>query len=194
MNKTEKATLVYIDFVFIAVCVLAAATGRLPEIPSGGLFLIILGLAAYRGGRAVSYNLIFKWVRDALGVTEEADSSGAGNSNVVDPKKVRGVKYILAELICCPICSSTWAGVLLLAVWAIVPAFGAVLLYALAAAGIAEVLTWVSEYFEWAGRSAREVSGSLWISKNVKTPNYEVNKDILFSRMSERENGGRRVQ
>lgn len=162
MTKTEKATLFGIDFAFMAVAALAAYTGRLPGI-SAGMFWVVLGLAAYRLGRAISYNLIFKWLRDGLGVDETPDSSGAGNSNNATGK---GVRRIFAELVCCPICSSTWAALILLAVYTAIPAFGLVLLYALAAAGVAEIATWVSEYFEWGGRQAREVSGSYWLAKN----------------------------
>lgn len=191
MNRTEKATLFYIDIVFIAVAIFAAVAGKLPAIPDGGLFAVLLGLASYRGGRALSYNLIFKWIRDALNVREVEDSSGAGMSN---ESSGSGVRRILGELVCCPICSSTWAAILLLALYAIVPAFGAVFLYALAAAGVAEVLTWVSEYFEWGGRASREISGSFWLEKNGKSPNGNGRKDFLFSRLWERERNERRLQ
>ena len=163
MTKTEKTTLVVLDLAFLSVAGVAAYMGRLPEIPAG-LFWVLLGFAAFRAGRSVSDNLIFKWLRDLLGVIESADSSGAGNSN--EPGKEPGVTRILSELVCCPICSGTWAAVTLLLAYAVIPAYGRALIYALGAAGLAELINWMSEYFSWGGRASREVAGSYWLEKN----------------------------
>lgn len=162
MNKSEKATLILLDAAFFAAATLAAYLGKLPEISSAA-FLPLLGLAAFRGGRAIAYNFIFKWLRDLFGVREVDDSSGAGRSNEATGT---GIRHALGELVCCPICSGTWVGVALLLIYALLPEVGTALIYALAAAGVAEVLDWLSDFLSWNGRSAREQAGTQWLLKN----------------------------
>lgn len=79
---------------------------------------------------------------------------------------------VLGELVCCPICSGTWVGAVLLLMYSLTPPFGTALIYALAAAGIAEILEWVSEYYSWRGRAAREEAGTQWIYKNQPETMY----------------------
>ena len=162
MNRTEKATLIFTDIVFFGVAVAAALLNRLPPIPDA-VFVLLLGLAAFRGGRAISYNLIFLWLRDLFGVKEVDDSSGAGKSNEATG---HGVQRILGELVCCPVCSATWVGLILLLTFALYQPLGEVLIYALAAAGLGEVFEWLAEFLFWRGRQAREESGSYWLLKN----------------------------
>lgn len=163
MKKSETITLMVLGGAFMMEAAVAAGKGKLPEVPPA-VFWVLLGLAAYRGGRAVSFNLIFKWLRDLLGVAETPDSSGAGNSNNATG---HGPKYILAELVCCPICSATWVAMTLIAIYSIHETFGLALIYGLGAAGVAEILTWMSEHYEWSGRESREASGSYWLEKNT---------------------------
>ncbi len=162
MNRAEKATLIFLDIFFLVASAGAALLGKLPVIPDWA-FLPLLGLAAYRGGRAIAYNFIFKWLRDLAGVKETDDSSGAGQSNQAAGT---GVRHALGELLCCPICSGTWVGVGLLVIYALWAPGGAAIIYALAAAGIAEVLDWLSDFLFWNGRRAREEAGSHWLYKN----------------------------
>jgi hypothetical protein len=167
-----------LDILFLVTSAGAAMLGKLPVIPDWA-FLPLLGLAAYRGGRAIAYNFIFKWLRDLVGIKEVDDSSGAGQSNEPAGK---GVQHALGELLCCPICSGTWVGVGLLIIYALWAPVGAAVIYALAAAGIAEVLDWMSEFLFWKGRAAREEAGDQWLYKNRP----EVLRDL-----DERRGGGR---
>ena len=162
LTKTEKTTLIFLDITFFAVAAIIALLGKLPQV-SGGVFVLLLGFAAFRGGRAIAYNYIFKWLRDLFGVVEVDDSSGAGRSNEASGK---GVHKVVGELLCCPICAGTWVGMMLLLIYSLYPPFGTALIYALAAAGLGEVLEWVSEYFSWRGRAAREEAGTQWLYKN----------------------------
>lgn len=162
MNRAEKATLIFLDVLFFVAAGGAALIGKLPPIPDWA-FLPVLGLAAYRGGRAIAYNFIFKWLREMFGVFETDDSSGAGQSNEATGK---GIRHALAELVCCPICSGTWVGVMLLVIYALYAPVGTALMYALAAAGIAEIFDWMSDFFSWNGRAARERAGTDWLYKN----------------------------
>jgi len=163
MKTSERLTLVGIDFAFLVIAGAISVFGELPVIPSGALLFVLVGIAAFRVGRAVSFNMVFLWLRDLLGIEAEPDSSGAGDSNV---PKGEGPRRILAELVCCPICSGTWAAIILIGIYAVSSGLGSVFIYAFAAAGFAEVLHWSSEFFEWKGRSAREDAGTAWIAKN----------------------------
>lgn len=162
MNRTEKATLFFTDVIFFGVAAAASLLNRLPTIPDG-IFILLLGLAAFRGGRAIAYNLIFLWLRDMFGVREVDDSSGAGKSNEATG---HGVRRVLGELVCCPVCSATWVGLSLLVIYSLYRPLGEILIYALAAAGLGEVFEWLSEFLFWRGRQAREEAGSYWMLKN----------------------------
>ena len=72
----------------------------------------------------------------------------------------------LGELITCPICAGTWFAMALLVARAISLDLGNGLIVILAAAGIAEILHWASEFLEWGGRAARERAGTEWLEKN----------------------------
>ena len=162
MNWTEKATLMSMDVVFFAAALAAAFLGKLPDIPNAA-FVPLLGLAAFRGGRAIAHNHIFKWLRDLFKVVEVDDSSGAGKSTSASGK---GTLHALQELVCCPVCSGTWVGVALLVIYSISAPYGTALIYALAAAGIGELMEWLSEFLFWKGRAAREEAGTAWLYKN----------------------------
>ena len=121
----------------------------------------LLGLAAYQGGRALSYNGVFQWLRDPF-CRVEPDSSGAGDS--VLPKEDNDFIYAVGDCLACPICTGTHVAGLLYVLLCWAPTVGATLLSVLGAAGIAQVLHWWSERDEWQGRHAREDAG--WISKH----------------------------
>lgn len=131
LNRTEKATLIFTDIVFFGVAVAAALLNRLPPIPDW-LFPLLVGLAAFRGGRAIAYNLIFHWLRDLFGVREVDDTSGAGKSNEATG---HGIRRIIGELLCCPVCSATWVALGLLGIYVIYQPAGEIFTYALAAGG-----------------------------------------------------------
>lgn len=162
MNRTERGTTVGFNLVFFTVAAVVALLNRLPPIPDV-LFFLLVGLAAYRGGRAISYDYVFKWLRDLCRVVDEDDSSGAGQSS--NPGGT-GIFRVVGEWACCPICTGTWVGLALLTLEAILPPFGTVLIYALAAAGLAEFLHNLTEVSSWRARLAREEAGTHWLYKN----------------------------
>lgn len=162
MTNTERGTTVGFNLVFFTIAAVVALFNRLPPIPDA-VFIVLLGLAAYRGGRAISYDYVFKWVRDLCGVVDEDDTSGAGQSANPGGK---GMLRVFGEWACCPICTGTWVGMALLALETFLPPFGTVLIYALAAAGLAEFLHNLTESAAWKARLAREEAGSLWLYKN----------------------------
>jgi hypothetical protein len=151
----QSITIVILELVFL---VAAYAVGtQLPDIPVGW-FYVLLGLAAFRGGRAVAFNKVFEWLRDLLDCRIVTDSSGAGEN--VEPTDKPGLKQTLGELVTCPICAGTWFGMALLVMNALHPALGKGVIVCLAAAGIAELLHWLSEYLSWGGRRSREEAGA----------------------------------
>ena len=150
----KAVTMIFLEIVFL-LCAWFVG-GKLPEIPSGW-FYVLLGLAAYRGGRAVAFNAVFEWLRSMLGCRVVRDTSGAGENN--EPCEETGIMQALGELVTCPICSGTWFGMALLVINSFSPEMGKGLIVVLAAAGVAELLHWVSEFFSWGGRNSRVQSG-----------------------------------
>ena len=156
-------TMVVLELVFL---VLAYVVGtHLPDI-SGGWFYVLLGLAAYRGGRAVAFNKVVGWLRDLLKCRIVTDSSGAGEN--VEPYPRPGIRHALGHLVTCPICAGTWVGMGLLVMYTLIPPMGKGMIVVLAAAGVAELLHWGSEFLSWGGRHSREQAGSEWLDKKVK--------------------------
>lgn len=125
---------------------------------------VLLGVAAFRGGRAVSSNAVFAWLRAPF-CRVVADTSGAGDS-VVAREDIPAFLYAIGDCLSCPICTGTHIAGILLTLLALFPAWGIPLLYALGGAGIAETFHWVSEAAEWVGRAAREQAGTEWLRKN----------------------------
>lgn len=184
---TEKMVrnMTYIALLTVVEVVLYLIGDRLPVMPDWA-FYPMLGLAAFRGGRAVSFNGVFVWLRELLKVYPSPDSSGAGDSNAPHGK---GPLYVLGELTTCPICSATWVGMGLLLLLALVPHMGNGMIILLGAAGIAEVLHWLSERLEWSGRYYREESGSHWYTKNGELPPGASQWDLYFNELQKRDRG-----
>lgn len=126
---------------------------------------VLVSFAAFRTARALSYNVVFAWLRAPF-CRVEIDSSGAGDS-VVPRERIHPLLYAIGDCLACPICTGTHAGTILLALIAWVPSFGLVMTFALGVAGVAEVLHWLSEMMEWKGRANREISGTYWLQKNI---------------------------
>lgn len=160
-NKLSVVTLAVICLGFLTEVYLISTKVTLPASPA--IFVACLGLASYRLGRAVSFNTVGLWIRNACRVETRPDSCGAGDNN---HSTGTGIRWVVGELVTCPICSGTWSAVLLTTMYALVPAYGIVMIYILAAAGIAEQFHWLSETLEWFGRNNREQAGKL----NRETP------------------------
>lgn len=147
----EKLTLIGLEIAFLIAAFLIG--DRLPPL-EGWLLFVALGFASFRAGRAIAFNYIFKWIRTPFDIEEVPHSSGAGSDNHA---KGVGYKKAIGELLCCPICSGTWAVLVLLGLSNL--PIGRALIWALAAAGVAEVLHWFSLTFEWGGHLSRELTG-----------------------------------
>lgn len=163
--------LILLLMIFVTVAGVLAVFSR-PQVLHDPLILLLVGLAAYRGGRAVAYNFIFTWLRAPFTLVVD-DSSGAGKSVEARGK---GLRRVLGELLCCPTCAGTWVGLMLAGLLVVAYPLGLLLAFVLAASGISEILHWWSERNEWQGRAAREEAGSSWLWKHRES----VNETALF--------------
>lgn len=156
--------LIMLSAAFESLAIIIAFRGDLAVLRDP-LILAALGLAAFRGGRAISYNAVFEWLRLPF-TAVVPDSSGAGMSV---ESKGSGIQRAIGELLCCPVCTGTWVALILAGLLVWVYPFGLVSSIVLAAAGIAEIIHWFAERNEWQGRQAREEAGTAWLLKNRGT-------------------------
>lgn len=184
----RELTLIVLGMEFILVCLHISRVVPTLSLSLSAVQIVVFGLASFRLGRAVAYNAIFEWLRMPFTITQD-DSSGAGQSTNSSREK-GGIISAVGDLLTCPICSGTWGAVNLMLVYAHWPAFGSIVIYALAFAGIAEIANWFCESHEWSGRNHREMAGSQWMSKDrirkiemMAASRSKAATDELFSTM-----------
>ena len=115
--------------------------------------LAVLAFAAFRGGVSLAEDEVFSWLRAPFTVTHK-DATGAGES--VSPRYTAGLLGAVSGCLACPICCATHVGSVLLTLYALVPQFGLLLIYALAIAGMGEIIHSSREALFWSGRHSRE--------------------------------------
>jgi hypothetical protein len=120
------------------------------------LDVALLGLATYRMGHLISYDRVTEPLR-ALFTETVPDSTGAGDS--VEPKGT-GFQNAIGQLLCCPICSGTWAAAGLVYALYAFPDPARVMITILAVVGMAEILNSAGELFSWGGQYARTMAGA----------------------------------
>lgn len=126
--------------------------------------LVLLSLATYRMGHLISYDRVMEPLRSLFTETVP-DSTGAGDS--VEPKGI-GFQNAIGQLLCCPICSGTWAAAGLVYALYAFPAPARVFITILAVVGAAEILNSAGELFSWGGQYARTMSGAQMRSKLIE--------------------------
>jgi len=119
------------------------------------LDLALLVFATYRMGHLIAYDLVTEPLRQFFTETVP-DSTGAGES--VEPKG-QGIQRALGQLICCPICSGTWAAAVMVYALYLWPGPVRVFLTIMAAIGAAELLNAAGEALSWSGQHQRALSG-----------------------------------
>ena len=144
-------TVGYLGFLSLFVGELAVSSLHWHGIDT--ITLLLLGFAAFRGGVSISEDEVFCWLRGPFTVTHK-DATGAGDS--VSPKYTSGLLGSVSGCFACPICMSTHVGSMLITIYTLVPTFGTLLIYALSAACIAELVHSVREANFWSGRHERE--------------------------------------
>lgn len=118
--------------------------------------VVVLGLAAFRMGRLVSYDRVMEPLRSPFTQTVP-DPTGAGES--VEPKGV-GWRRAVGELMSCPICSGTWMAAMLLYGLELAPGPTRVLMTIMSAMGLSELLDSLVEWLCWNAQAARRQAGS----------------------------------
>ncbi|HET8524975.1 MAG TPA: DUF1360 domain-containing protein [Thermomicrobiales bacterium] len=116
----------------------------------------MLGLAALRAGRLLSYDRVTEPVREPFTETEP-DEFGA--SDTVVPQSGSAIRETLGQLISCPICSGTWAAAAMAYFVRLAPLPGRFFLLIMSATGLAEVLNALVEALEWTSQAERKDVG-----------------------------------
>jgi len=164
-EKTQRfCALLVLDVAFLSIVVIAVNWKTVVDFKP--LLLIELAFAVLRLAHAVSYNAIFEWVREPF-CTVKPDGCHAGAN--VEPKYARVpsdkkpkfacVLDVIGELFSCPICTGTWASLILTAGIVVLLAYFTLLVHVLAVSGAYELLHRVVENQEWAARQHRVTSG-----------------------------------
>ncbi len=128
------------------------------------LYWVLVGLATVTISHTISFYSVGKWFRDPLTVVAK---DTAGGIEGVEPKPgLHPFLQVVAELICCPICSGTHGATLLLLAFTLNANFGWALAAAAALSSVNMLLHWTSEKLQWEGRLAVERQGTIWMRKN----------------------------
>lgn len=154
------------------------------------LDLVLLSLATYRMGHLISYDRVMEPLR-ALFTETVPDATGAGDS--VEPKG-RGFQNAIGQLLCCPICSGTWAAAGLVYAMYSFPGPARVFITILAAVGAAEILNAAGELFSWGGQYARTMSGAQMKSQLVEKERRRLETLDDVNGIDEIERDSRRVK
>lgn len=139
------------------------ATGAVASVPAlvrrrspmGPMQLLMLGTAAYRIGRMVAFERVGTPLRDAFTATVP-DDSGMGETVVA---RGRGPRWVVGELLSCPICVATWAASGLVVGLGVLPRYTQTLLTILSATGLAELLNQLIEVLTWSAEKSRAEAG-----------------------------------
>jgi hypothetical protein len=119
--------------------------------PLDPIQLAKLGIATYRIGHMLAYERVAAPIREPFTETVR-DATGAGDTVVA---RGRGVRWVLGELLSCPICAGTWAALALYIGLAVAPRLTSAMIDILTATGVAELLDGSIEELTWRAREAR---------------------------------------
>ncbi|HEX2195271.1 MAG TPA: DUF1360 domain-containing protein [Candidatus Limnocylindria bacterium] len=111
----------------------------------------LTALAAHRIGRMLAYERVAEPIREPFTATV-TDASGVDETVVA---RGTGMRWVIGELVSCPLCVATWASLALTAGRRFLPGPTQVLVRVLAIAGLAELNYSVVERLEWSARAAR---------------------------------------
>jgi Protein of unknown function (DUF1360) len=111
---------------------LAKALGRHPK-EHGGLDLVLLGLATFKGARTIAGDEVASFLREPF-------VEGEAHQGREDPLGTGDMRQAIGELVTCSRCIGTWVAGGLTATQIIAPRFGRVLTWSLAAAGANDYL------------------------------------------------------
>ncbi len=172
-KKQERFTTVALSVGFMLAVSIFARTQHFiaPNVTT----VILLGIAAFRLGRMVSYDLVFEHYREPFVVTVK-DGSGAGDSTA--PRYEHGWRHVIGCLLVCPVCVGTWIAAMLVAGLNIAPWLTQPFVVIFAVVGIAEFLNGLHEHHEWSGQHHRELAGASRRHKE-KHPTYRYSDEEM---------------
>jgi hypothetical protein len=113
--------------------------------------LLMLGLASFRIGRMIAYEGVAEPLREPFTSTR-LDDSGAGQTVVASGE---GVRFVLGQLMSCPICVGTWVAAGLVYGLQLLPRPTRILLAIMSTVGVAQLCHSLSEWLDWNARAAR---------------------------------------
>ena len=113
--------------------------------------LLLLGLSSFRIGRMIAFEGVAAPLREPF-TTTRPDASGAGQTVVASGQ---GVRFVLGELVSCPICIGTWTAAGLVYGLHLLPRPTRLLLAIMGTTGVAELCYSITEALDWTARAAR---------------------------------------
>jgi hypothetical protein len=113
--------------------------------------LLMLGLSSFRIGRMIAFEGVAAPLREPFTATQ-LDDSGAGQTVVATGS---GPRFVIGELMSCPICMGTWVAAGLVYGMHLFPRPTRVLLAIMSTTGVAELCYAVTEALEWTAQAAR---------------------------------------
>jgi hypothetical protein len=116
--------------------------------------LALLGLATFRAGRIVAYDLVAEPFREP--VTETVPDEFDAGENVI--AEGTGARKAIGELISCPTCVGTWVAAGLIYGMRLAPGPTRLFAAILGVSGLAELFGAVAEALTWGGKAARKES------------------------------------
>ncbi len=164
MNPEEReslerqATKLTLASVFLGVLMTFSArlARRGEEVTIRPFDLLLLGLSTYRTGRLVAYERVAEPIRQPF-TDVISDESGAGDTVVASG---RGARWVIGELLSCPICIGTWVSAGLVCGLHVAPIPTRLYLAVMGTTGVAQLFHESTEALSWSARAARHQAGN----------------------------------
>jgi Protein of unknown function (DUF1360) len=153
VEREARATRLTLVSVFLTLLA-SFATRLIPskrELTPRPYELLMLGLASFRIGRMVAYEGVTAPLREPFTRTQ-LDDSGAGQTVVATGQ---GARFVLGQLVSCPICIATWVAAGLVYGLQLLPRPTRLLLAIMSTVGVAQLCHSLTEWLDWNARAAR---------------------------------------
>ena len=128
------------------------------------LNIVLLAFATYRMGHLLSYDRVMEPLRSFFTETIP-DPTGEG---MTVEAKGEGLQQVIGQLMCCPICTGTWAAAGMVYALYLFPGPAQIFITIMAVVGMAEIINAAGELFSWGGQYARNSSGSINLARKQR--------------------------
>jgi len=153
-TRATKLTLISI-FLGVLATVASRRIKREDDLVLKPFDLLLLGLSSFRIGRMIAFEGVAAPLREPF-TTTKPDDSGAGQTVVATGQ---GVRFVLGELVSCPICIGTWTAAGLVYGLHLLPRPTRLVLAIMGTTGVAELCYSATEALDWTARAARRRCG-----------------------------------